>query len=53
VALIGVVDDPSVTARFEQGQKLEWFTTLRARLGVAVTPDAIAYVTGGAAVTAR
>jgi outer membrane immunogenic protein len=50
VALIGVVDDPSVTARFEQGQKLEWFATLRARLGVAVTPDAIAYVTGGAAV---
>jgi hypothetical protein len=50
VALIGVVDDPSVIARFEQGQKLEWFATLRARLGVAVTPDAIAYVTGGAAV---
>ncbi len=49
-ALIGVVDDPSVIARFEQGQKLEWFATLRARLGVAVTPDAIAYVTGGAAV---
>jgi opacity protein-like surface antigen len=48
--LIGVVDDPSVIARFEQGQKLEWFATLRARLGVAVTPDAIAYVTGGAAV---
>jgi iron complex outermembrane receptor protein len=49
-ALIGVVDDPSVIARFEQGQKLEWFATLRARLGVTVTPDAIAYVTGGAAV---
>ena len=49
-ALIGVVDDPSVIARFEQGQKLEWFATLRARLGVTVTPDAIAYVTGGAPV---
>jgi opacity protein-like surface antigen len=49
-ALIGVVGDPSVTARFEQGQKLEWFATLRARLGVTVTPDAIAYVTGGLAV---
>jgi opacity protein-like surface antigen len=49
-ALIGVVDDPSVIARFEQGQKLEWFATLRGRLGVVATPDAIAYVTGGLAV---
>src|SRR4029453_657657 len=49
-ALIGVIGDPSVIARFEQGQKLEWFATLRARLGVIVTPDTIAYVTGGAAV---
>jgi opacity protein-like surface antigen len=49
-ALIGVIGDPSVIARFEQGQKLEWFATLRARLGVTVTPDTIAYVTGGAAV---
>ena len=49
-ALIGVVDDSSVIANFEDGQKLEWFATLRARLGVAVTPDAIAYVTGGLAV---
>jgi len=48
--LVGVIGDPSVIARFEQGQKLEWFATLRARLGVTVTPDAIAYVTGGAAV---
>ena len=49
-ALIGVVDDPSVIAQFEQGQKLEWFATLRGRLGVVATPDAIAYVTGGLAV---
>jgi iron complex outermembrane receptor protein len=49
--LIGVIGDPSVTARFEQGQKLEWFATLRARLGVTVTPDAIGYVTGGLAVS--
>jgi len=49
-ALIGVVNDSSVIANFEDGQKLEWFATLRARLGVAVTPDAIAYVTGGLAV---
>jgi iron complex outermembrane recepter protein len=49
-ALIGVVGDPSVIANFEDSQKLEWFATLRARLGVTVTPDAIAYVTGGLAV---
>jgi iron complex outermembrane receptor protein len=49
-ALIGVIGDPSVIANFEDGQKLEWFATLRGRLGVTVTPDAIAYVTGGLAV---
>jgi len=49
-AIIGVVDDPSAIAQFEQGQKLEWFATLRGRLGVVATPDAIAYVTGGLAV---
>src|SRR5260370_28511548 len=49
-ALIGVVADPSVLANFEQGQKLEWFATLRGRLGLTVTPNAIAYVTGGVAV---
>jgi opacity protein-like surface antigen len=35
---------------FEQSQKLEWFATLRGRLGAMVTPGAIAYVTGGLAV---
>lgn len=49
-ALAGVIADPSVIAAFEDGQKLEWFATLRARLGVNVTPDAVAYVTGGLAV---
>jgi iron complex outermembrane receptor protein len=49
-ALIGVIGEPSVIANFEDGQKLEWFATLRGRLGVTVTPDAIAYVTGGLAV---
>jgi outer membrane immunogenic protein len=39
-----------VIAQFEQGQKLEWFATLRGRLGVVATPDVIAYVTGGLAV---
>src|SRR5207247_8347555 len=45
-ALVGVIDDPSVIAKFEHSQKLEWFATLRGRLGVTVTPDAIAYLTG-------
>jgi outer membrane immunogenic protein len=49
-ALVGVIGDPSVLAKFEDGQKLEWFASLRGRLGVTVTPDAIAYVTGGLAV---
>jgi outer membrane immunogenic protein len=48
----GTICNPGgpVTAAFDQGQTLEWFGTLRARFGAAVTPDAIAYVTGGAAV---
>jgi iron complex outermembrane recepter protein len=45
--LVGIVGDPSVQAVFEQSQKLEWFATLRGRLGAIVTPDAVAYVTGG------
>jgi len=49
-ALVGVIDDPSVVANSEHGQKLEWFATLRGRLGVILTPDAIAYATGGVAV---
>ena len=40
----------SVQAVSEQGQKLEWFATLRGRLGATVTPGAAAYVTGGLAV---
>jgi outer membrane immunogenic protein len=39
-----------VVAAFDQNQKLEWFGTLRARLGAVVTPDALVFVTGGAAV---
>ena len=49
-ALVGVIGDPSVQAIFEQSQKLEWFATLRGRLGATVTPGAVAYVTGGLAV---
>jgi high affinity Mn2+ porin len=33
-----------------QYQKLDWFSTLRGRLGVTVTPDALVYATGGAAI---
>jgi iron complex outermembrane receptor protein len=49
-ALLGVVSDSSVLVDFEHGQKLEWFGTLRGRFGTTVTPDAVAYVTGGLAV---
>src|SRR5262245_13790674 len=49
-ALVGVVGDPSVQAVFEHSEKLEWFATLRGRLGAMVTPGAVAYVTGGLAV---
>jgi opacity protein-like surface antigen/outer membrane receptor protein involved in Fe transport len=40
----------TVTAAFDQNQKLEWFGTLRVRFGAAVTPGALVYVTGGAAI---
>jgi iron complex outermembrane receptor protein len=49
-ALVGIVSDPSVVALSDQGQKLEWFATLRGRLGATVTPNALAYITGGLAV---
>jgi opacity protein-like surface antigen/outer membrane receptor protein involved in Fe transport len=39
-----------VVAAFDQDQKLEWFGTLRARFGAVVTPNALVFVTGGAAV---
>jgi hypothetical protein len=41
-ALVGVVNDPSVQAVFEQSQKARMFATLRGRLGAIVTPDAVA-----------
>jgi len=46
-----VVDfDAPVTAKLLQGQKLDSFGTLRGRLGTTITPDVIAYATGGLAV---
>jgi outer membrane immunogenic protein len=40
---------PEVAA-FDQNHHLEWFGTLRGRVGATVTPDAVVYVTGGTAV---
>src|SRR5215468_1403242 len=42
----------TVTAKLVQGQKLDSFGTLRGRLGTTITPDVIAYATGGLAVGA-
>jgi opacity protein-like surface antigen/outer membrane receptor protein involved in Fe transport len=39
-----------VFARFDESTKLEWFGTLRARLGATLTPDALIYMTAGAAI---
>ena len=39
-----------MTATFDQGHKLEWFGTLRGRFGTTITPDVMAYATGGLAV---
>jgi len=49
-ALGAVGIDAPVTARFDQGHRLGSFGTLRARLGTTVTPDVMAYATGGLAV---
>src|SRR2546430_2498701 len=46
-----IVDfDAPVTASFVQGHKLDSFGTLRGRFGTTITPDVIAYATGGLAV---
>jgi opacity protein-like surface antigen len=47
----GIVDfDAPVTATFDQGHKLDSFGTLRGRFGTTITPDVMAYATGGLAV---
>jgi iron complex outermembrane receptor protein len=38
-----------VTASFQGSQKLEWFSTLRGRLGAAITPTMLLYATAGLA----
>jgi len=47
----GTVCNPAgpVLAAFDQNQRLQWFGTLRGRFGAVVTPDAVVFVTGGAA----
>jgi opacity protein-like surface antigen/outer membrane receptor protein involved in Fe transport len=48
----GTICNPAgpVLVAFDQNQQMEWFATLRGRLGVAVTPEAFLYATGGIAV---
>src|SRR5262245_130103 len=40
---------PAATA-LDRSQKLDWFATVRGRLGASVTPDTLIYATGGLAV---
>jgi opacity protein-like surface antigen len=46
----GTICNPNGPEGVGFDQTLEWFVTLRGRIGATVTPDAIVYVTGGAAV---
>jgi high affinity Mn2+ porin len=51
----GAVCNPAITgfdapASLVHSQELDWFGTLRARLGVTATPDVLLYATGGLAV---
>jgi outer membrane immunogenic protein len=41
--------DPALPVAFNLTQKLDWFGTVRGRLGVAVTPRVLFYGTGGLA----
>lgn len=41
--------DPALPVTFNLTQKLDWFGTVRGRLGVAVTPRVLLYGTGGLA----
>src|SRR5260370_10113140 len=36
---------------FDRAQTLDWFGTVRGRIGATVTPDTMAYLTGGLAVS--
>ena len=50
-ALLGVIANPQVNVSFGDSPQLDWFATLRSRLGVSISPDALVYVTGGAAMS--
>lgn len=43
------VSFPGLVDRYAYNTNLEWFGTVRARLGLAITPTLLAYVTGGLA----
>src|SRR5262249_58187574 len=42
--------DAPVLAAFDRDHKLDWFATVRGRVGASVTPEVMAYATGGLAV---
>jgi opacity protein-like surface antigen len=45
------IGDPApVAAGLDRAQILDWFGTVRGRLGATVTPDTMAYLTGGLAI---
>ena len=49
----GAVCNPGIgdlATSFDRAQTLDWFGTVRGRLGATVTPDTMAYLTGGLAV---
>ena len=43
------INDPALPATVSLNEKLEWFGTVRGRLGATVTPTVLTYVTGGLA----
>jgi len=43
-------DVAPASAALDRAQTLDWFATLRGRVGASVTPDALIYATGGLAV---
>src|SRR5262249_54985588 len=46
----GIGDVAPAAAALDRAQKLDWFATVRGRLGAIVTPDTLMYLTGGLAV---
>src|SRR5260370_21781921 len=49
----GAICNPGIgdlATSFDRAQTLDWFGTVRGRLGATVTPETMAYLTGGLAV---